>query len=201
MLMVVFTPFRYRDVIGVSKHALITGFTTGSVFVVLPLLVNSCKKLFETQGLKDKEKEGASDVILPIAFIFPTVGKLLVLLFVLFGAWFYGHDLALTEYPLFVSSGLFSLFGSVDVARDIDFQSEVEGPLAEFDSEETDAPAMVTSWRRTTCDQALMYREQQQELVDRYRGEFIFMVKPRSACGRALPPLSLRSPALKRRLT
>ncbi len=65
-------------------------------------------------------------------------------------------------------------FGTVDLDQ-IDFQSEVQGPLAEFDSEETDAPATVASWRRTTCEQGLVYREEQKKIIDKHHGEFIYM--------------------------
>ncbi|MSR83168.1 MAG: DUF362 domain-containing protein [Candidatus Latescibacteria bacterium] len=65
-------------------------------------------------------------------------------------------------------------FGTVDLDQ-IDFQSEVQGPLAEFDSEETDAPQMVASWRRTTCEQGLIYREEQKKIIDKHRGEFIYI--------------------------
>ncbi|MBI2504059.1 MAG: DUF362 domain-containing protein [Candidatus Latescibacteria bacterium] len=65
-------------------------------------------------------------------------------------------------------------FGTVDLDQ-IDFQSEVQGPLAEFDSEETDSPQTVANWRRTTCEQGLIYREEQRQIVDRHRGQFIYM--------------------------
>jgi hypothetical protein len=65
-------------------------------------------------------------------------------------------------------------FGTVDLDQ-IDFQSEVQGPLAEFDSEETDSPATVASWRRTTCEQGLIYREEQKKIIDKHRGQFIYM--------------------------
>ncbi len=69
-------------------------------------------------------------------------------------------------------------FGTVDL-DEIDFQTagseEVRAPLAEFDSVETDSTATVESWRRTTCEQGLFYRDHQRKLVDQYRGEFIFL--------------------------
>ena len=58
---------------------------------------------------------------------------------------------------------------------EIDFKSEVTGPLAEFDSVSTDAGETVASWRRTTCEQGLIYRDEQSEIIDRYRGQFIYM--------------------------
>ena len=65
-------------------------------------------------------------------------------------------------------------FGTVDL-NEIDFVSEVEAPLAEFDSVSTDPDATVANWRRTTCEQGLTYQDEQRELIDRYRGEFIYM--------------------------
>ncbi|MDP6775516.1 MAG: DUF362 domain-containing protein [Candidatus Latescibacteria bacterium] len=65
-------------------------------------------------------------------------------------------------------------FGTVDL-DEIDFQTEVEAPLADFDSVETDSAEMVRSWRRTTCEQALIFRDRQDAYTDRYAGEFIFL--------------------------
>ena len=65
-------------------------------------------------------------------------------------------------------------FGTVDL-NEIDFVSEVEAPLAEFDSVSTDPDATVANWRRTTCEQGLIYQDEQRKLIDRYRGEFIYI--------------------------
>jgi hypothetical protein len=65
-------------------------------------------------------------------------------------------------------------FGTVDLNQ-IDFETEVTGPLAEFDAEETDSLETVTSWRRTTCEQALVYLDRKSHFVDRYRNQFIFL--------------------------
>jgi hypothetical protein len=66
-------------------------------------------------------------------------------------------------------------YGTVDIDNEIDFESEVIGPLAEFDSIQTDTPEMVASWRRTTCEQGLIYQEEARNYVDKYRGQFIYM--------------------------
>jgi hypothetical protein len=65
-------------------------------------------------------------------------------------------------------------FGTVNL-NEIDFQSEVQAPLAEFDSARTDPLKTVKSWRRTTCEQALYYRDNQKKFVDQYAGEFILL--------------------------
>lgn len=65
-------------------------------------------------------------------------------------------------------------FGTLDL-DEIDYESEVEGPLAEFDSVSTDSSETVDNWRRTTCEQGLIYMDDRSKLVDRYRGQFIYM--------------------------
>ena len=99
MLVTPFTPFKYRDIIGLTRDALVTAFTTGNLFVVLTVLTENCKDLFEKYDLKEEKTEAYVDVIVPISFNFPNTGKLLMLLFILFAAWFSGSTLHLTQYP------------------------------------------------------------------------------------------------------
>jgi Na+/H+-dicarboxylate symporter len=92
-----FTPFRYKDIVGVSKDALITGFTTGNLFIILPLLIQNCKKLFKDYRLEHSEIDSSVDIIVPVSFNFPNLGKLLMLLFILFAGWFYGSSVSLLD--------------------------------------------------------------------------------------------------------
>ena len=41
LMVAAFTPFKYKDVVGVSKDALLTGFTTGNLFIILPVLIQN----------------------------------------------------------------------------------------------------------------------------------------------------------------
>ena len=116
MLVTLVTPFKYRDIIGMTRDALVTAFTTGNLFVVLTVLTEGCKQLFETYDLKKDKTDTYVDVIVPISFNFPNTGKLLMLLFILFAAWFSGSTFSLMQYPTFVFAGLLSFFGGVDVA-------------------------------------------------------------------------------------
>jgi Na+/H+-dicarboxylate symporter len=116
MLLAPVTPFKYRDVMGLTRDALVTAFTTGNLFVVLTVLTESCKELFAKYDLKQEKTDNYVDVIIPISFNFPNTGKLLMLLFILFASWFSGSSLSLTQYPTFVFAGLLSFFGGVDVA-------------------------------------------------------------------------------------
>jgi Na+/H+-dicarboxylate symporter len=116
MLVTPVTPFKYRDIIGLTRDAMVTAFTTGNLFVVLTVLTESCKQLFEKYDLKEEKTDAYVDVIVPISFNFPNTGKLLMLLFILFAAWFSGSTFSLMQYPTFVFAGLLSFFGGVDVA-------------------------------------------------------------------------------------
>ncbi len=64
-------------------------------------------------------------------------------------------------------------FGTVDLEQ-IDFQSEVQAPLAAFHADLIDPIERVIGWRRTTAEQALYYRDHRREF-DRYSGEYILL--------------------------
>jgi len=115
-ILAVFTPFKGGDVIRVARDALVTAFATDNVFVVLPMLSRRAKTLFEKYGLEHDEIGPSIDVVVPVAFTFPNLGKLLTLVFVPFAGWFIGDEMALSEYPSFVVTGLLSYFGSVSFA-------------------------------------------------------------------------------------
>lgn len=111
-----FTPFKYKDILRVSKEALVTGFATNSLFIILPILINDSKELLRKYDLKDKDTSFITDIVIPIAFNLPLLGRMLALLFVLFAAWFYGEPLSLTQYPVLMVMGIFSFFGKASIA-------------------------------------------------------------------------------------
>lgn len=63
--------------------------------------------------------------------------------------------------------------GTADLGA-IDWQSEVAAPMGDFYAEQLDAEETVVSWRRTTCEQALYYRDHMAEFA-RYAGEYILL--------------------------
>lgn len=66
-------------------------------------------------------------------------------------------------------------YGTVDLDA-IDWISEVEPqPEGVFFAAQTDSVERVISWRRTTCEQALYYRDHMRQLVDKYAGEYILL--------------------------
>ena len=98
------------------RDTLVTAFATGNQFVVLPQIAENCKTLLREQGRAGPETDSAVDIIVPVSFNFPSLGKLLVILFVLFAAWFTDTDVGLADRLNLAFNGLFSLFGSINIA-------------------------------------------------------------------------------------
>jgi Na+/H+-dicarboxylate symporter len=109
-------PLRRREVLAASRDALVTAFATGSVFIVLPILVERSRELLAKAAPERPEVGAAVDVVVPASFSFPNSAKLLALSFLLFAGWFSGQEVSLARYPTLVVSGVASLFGSVNAA-------------------------------------------------------------------------------------
>jgi Na+/H+-dicarboxylate symporter/ABC-type amino acid transport substrate-binding protein len=116
VLISTFTPFRYRDIFRYSKEALLTAFIAQNVFIILPMLIEASRKLYEDYRLNSDDTDSLSEVIVPVTFNFPNTGKLLSLLFVPFAAWLAGSAMELSAYPQFLFLGLGSYFAKAQVA-------------------------------------------------------------------------------------
>jgi Na+/H+-dicarboxylate symporter len=110
------TPFRYREVLGPTRDALITAFMAADLFIVLPILIQACKDLLEEQRMVDEQTKSLPDVIVPTSFNFPHTGKLLSISFILFAGWFADAVVPVTEYPRLALAGLLTFFGSLSAA-------------------------------------------------------------------------------------
>ena len=111
-LVSVLTPFGFREVMQITRNAVLTTFATGKLVIVLPMLIDETEKLFERHGFDQKtDSTTAVDVLYPVAYPFPHTGKLLGILFIPFVAWFLGDALTISEYPMLLTTGLFSYFG------------------------------------------------------------------------------------------
>lgn len=116
LLVCALTPFSYRKIIANNNSALITALTTANLFIVLPQLIGNAKALFKEYGQEDPAINNYIDILVPVSFNFPNVGKLVMLLFIPFAAWFNGSTLSVTDYPNLTFSGTMSFFGSVNIA-------------------------------------------------------------------------------------
>ncbi len=107
------TPLGYREVLSAAKEPILTAFVTGSTFVTLPMIVDNANRLLAKKALEHPEV--SPDVVVPLGYSFPHLGKVISLIFVPFAAWFYGSSMELGDYPNFLVTGLLGCFGSLVV--------------------------------------------------------------------------------------
>jgi Na+/H+-dicarboxylate symporter/ABC-type amino acid transport substrate-binding protein len=115
-LVAALTTVPHRAILARTRDALVVAFTTGSLFVVLPLLADDARALLRAHASLTPHDEQLPDVIIPASFNFPHTAKLLSLSFIPFAAWFTGGHLSLSQYPQLASTGIVVLFGSLSVA-------------------------------------------------------------------------------------
>lgn len=116
LAVVALTPFSYREVLAVSRDALLTAFIANSAFIVLPILIEQANSLLKKHHLRTPEAASAVEVLVPMAFTFPNPGKLLTLLFVPYAAWMAGSPLSIESYGSLFGAGVFAYFAKAQVA-------------------------------------------------------------------------------------
>jgi Na+/H+-dicarboxylate symporter/ABC-type amino acid transport substrate-binding protein len=110
------TPFKYGDIIQDCRNVLITAFAAGNLFILIPVMIEACNSIFEKHKLRTEESDKYNEIIVPIAFNFPAMGKLLAFTFILFAAWFTNTELGVAQQASLAINGLFSLFASAHVS-------------------------------------------------------------------------------------
>ena len=113
-IVMVFTPFHYKDIVKALRTPLITAFATGSSLVVLPMLIEQCKRLIADQmllSIDQEEADSSIEVLIPTFYTFPSPAAVFSLSFVLYAGWYIGSAVSLTAYPLLILTGVPSLFG------------------------------------------------------------------------------------------
>ena len=116
LMVTALTPFTYREVVGVSRDALLTAFVASNAFIVLPILVERSKSLLDKRGLLNPETDSAAEILIPILFNFPNAGRLMTLLFVPFAAWLAGGPLSGPGFVKLAATGIPSYFAKAQVA-------------------------------------------------------------------------------------
>jgi Na+/H+-dicarboxylate symporter len=71
-LVKVTTGLGHRQVIRLTRDALVTAFVTGNLFIVLPLLTEKVKEMLTETGLDQETSAPLVDVIVPASFNFPS---------------------------------------------------------------------------------------------------------------------------------
>lgn len=120
-LVTLVTPLRYGEILRAFRGPLVTGFATGNILIILPLLAADSKRLIgegEEHASRSEEREAQSsiDVLIPAAYNFPNLGMVLALMFVLFAGWYIGAAVPVSQYPVVFGAGLASLFGGTVLA-------------------------------------------------------------------------------------
>ncbi len=114
-LITALTPLRYGDIVRALRTPLITAFATGSSLIVLPLLVEQCKRMIADaktfDRLAQEHADSSIEVLIPTFYTFPHPGVLLALSFVLFAGWYIGMNVSVAAYPTLFFAGVPSLFG------------------------------------------------------------------------------------------
>jgi Na+/H+-dicarboxylate symporter len=110
------SPIPVGRILRATKDALITGFMTGDLFIVLPMVIERSKALLAEYGVAASPEGAPADVIVPAFYSFPHAAKLLSVSFVLFAAWYSETALGVAAYPRLALAGIVSLFGSGNVA-------------------------------------------------------------------------------------
>ncbi len=117
-----------------AMPAALIGFTTGSVFLALPVIYNQMYKFNEEEkgflAMGDVTNErglNAISILVPLAWVVPASYKFLVIFFVVFAHWYYDRAFHIGEQLLFYIGGIPCLFGSNSVI--VPFLLEMSGDL------------------------------------------------------------------------
>jgi len=111
------TDLRYREIIRAAREPVLIAIATGKLLVVLPEIAHQCEKLLRKQG-NSNDDDGASTAgaVVPLAYPFPHLGKILSFTFVSFAAWYAGRGLTLGQTTSMATAGAVSSFASPLVA-------------------------------------------------------------------------------------
>ncbi len=103
------TDIGYRDTLRAAQEPMLTAIATGKLFVVLPQVVDKCEQLLEES---DDKSESTASIVVPLAYPFPHLGKILAFVFISFAAWYVGQDLTSAQTTAMATTGAISSFAS-----------------------------------------------------------------------------------------
>ncbi len=110
------TPFKYTDIVQECRNILITAFASGNIFILIPVITDACNAIFAKHQLNTSESDKYNEIIIPIAYNFPGLGKFLAFTFILFSAWFSNSQLTSMQQLALAINGTFSLFAKVHIS-------------------------------------------------------------------------------------
>ena len=104
------TPIPFGSICRVSRDPLIAAFVIGNTFVVLPMIIEAVRQLMEEEGWQ-LDGSNEPDYLVPLAYPFPDVGRIVGLIFIPFAAWFYGTVIQTDQLPALLGVGFLGSFG------------------------------------------------------------------------------------------
>jgi proton glutamate symport protein len=110
------TPFDRKDLSPLLRSAFILAFATGKTLIVLPMIIEGTREMFKKRGLESSEATSTIEVLTPLAYSFPHLGRILATVFIPFGAWYIGSPLNLDQYPALIGASTFVHFSSSPVS-------------------------------------------------------------------------------------
>ena len=119
-LVTTFTPFKSRDISPLLRASFILAFATGKTLVVLPMLIEGIREVFEKHADSDDQEAGevnaTVEVLVPLSYSFPHLGRILATSFIPFAGWYIGQPIPLETYPVLFGAGLFVHFSTAPVS-------------------------------------------------------------------------------------
>ena len=100
------TPWSFREILSATRDPLIAAFVIGNSFVVLPMIIDSIRRLPQ----KSKPEDELEDYLVPLAYPFPDIGRIVGLVFIPFAAWFYGQIIDMESIPALLGVGVIGSF-------------------------------------------------------------------------------------------
>jgi ABC-type amino acid transport substrate-binding protein len=101
------TEIRFRDFLCATYEPMLMAIATGKLFVVLPQITEKCEEL-----LGESAGKSTASVLVPLAYPFPHIGKILAVLFVSFAGWYVGQPLTTGQTAVMATLGAISSFAS-----------------------------------------------------------------------------------------
>ena len=107
-------PISYGRLLRAAQEPMLTAIATGKLFVVLPQVTEKCDELMREQDDEEGPEDGVSTagVLVPLAYPFPHVGKILAFTFISFAAWYVGRSLTPVQTASMAATGAVSSFAS-----------------------------------------------------------------------------------------
>ncbi len=107
------TNIGYRDLFRAAQEPLLTAIATGKLFVVLPQIIAKCEQLMtDTDESDGGMSQSTARVVVPLAYPFPHIGKILAFVFISFAAWYSGDRLSPDQTATMAATGALSSFAS-----------------------------------------------------------------------------------------